>query len=320
MFTIVKLLFAISIVALAFLVLYGLLQRRVRGATTMQQRINEIRNIDRVRGDDEVKKRVKTTEEIRRTPFEERVLAPALNALGKGAASFTPREMELSMRRKLIHAGLQNKYTAVQYLGICMFGAIFMFALTFLYVITAFDMEGIRRVMLLLFGTAFGAFAPVFVLMVLTSQRQEQIRHQLPEVLDLLCVSVQAGLSFDGALTKITQRMQGPLIDEFRRMQDDQRMGVVRRTALQAFSSRCDVQDVSLFVTALLQAERLGSSMGHTLKTQADNMRERHRQLVKTKAMKTPIKIIFPLVFFIFPCIFIVCLGPAIISLMTNMK
>ena len=137
--------------------------------------------------------------------------------------------------------------------------------------------------------------------------------------MDLLCVSVQAGLSFDGALMKITERMKGPLVDEFRRMQDDVRMGIVRRTALRSMAARCDVQDVSLFTTSIIQAERLGTSMGKTLKNQADNIRERHRQYVKAEAMKAPVKIIFPLVAFIFPAFFVVALMPAILSLMKNL-
>jgi len=141
---------------------------------------------------------------------------------------------------------------------------------------------------------------------------------QLPEVLDLLCVSVQAGLSFDAALRKITVRMKGPLIDEFKHFQDDVRMGMIRRNAMKNLAARCDLQDVSLFMTALIQAEKLGSSMGKTLKNQADNIRERRRQYIKAKAMRAPIKILFPLILFIFPAIFVVTLFPALLSLLKN--
>ena len=102
-------------------------------------------------------------------------------------------------------------------------------------------------------------------------------------------------------------------------MQEDIRMGMVRRTAMHNVASRCKVQDVSLFMTSLIQAERLGTSMGKTLKNQADNIRERRRQYVKAEAMKAPVKIIFPLVLFIFPALFVVALIPSLLNLMKNL-
>ena len=164
-----------------------------------------------------------------------------------------------------------------------------------------------------------GGLMPVVFLNTTIQRRQKQIEHQLPEVLDLLCVSVQAGLSFDAALSKITARMKGPFIDECRRMQDDIRMGVVRRTAMRSMADRCGLEDVSLFMTSIIQAERLGTSMGKTLKNQADNIRERRRQYVKAQAMKAPVKIVFPLVLFIFPAIFVVTLVPSLLYLLKNL-
>jgi len=153
----------------------------------------------------------------------------------------------------------------------------------------------------------------------MAQKRQEQIACQLPEVLDLLCVSVQAGLSFDAALSKITARMKGELIRECKHMQEDIRMGMVRRTAMKNMADRCDVQDVSLFMTSVIQAERLGTSMGKTLKNQADNIRERRRQYIKAEAMRAPVKIVFPLVIFIFPALFVVTLVPTLLFLIKNM-
>ena len=161
-----------------------------------------------------------------------------------------------------------------------------------------------------------GALLPFSMLNSAIRKRQKAIDKQLPEVLDLLSVSVRAGLSFDGALRKITERSTGPLIDEFKRMQQDVRMGAPRARALQAMSKRCDVEDLYLFITAVIQAERLGTSMGRTLNIQADNMRERRKQKAKAEALKAPIKIIFPLVLFIFPPIFVVVLLPSVLSLM----
>ena len=145
------------------------------------------------------------------------------------------------------------------------------------------------------------------------------MRRQLPEFLDLLCVSVQAGLSFDGAVAKITARMKGQLSDEFKHMQDDIKFGMTKQYALTQMAKRCDIEEMYLFTTSVIQAEKLGTSMSQTLTMQADNMRDRHRQYVKTQAMKAPIKILFPMVIFIFPSIFVVLLLPALITIMKNL-
>ena len=166
----------------------------------------------------------------------------------------------------------------------------------------------------------FGAMLPFGVLNHIIRNRQTKIIRQLPDVLDLLSISVQAGLSLDGAMRKVVERMEGPLIDEFRRMLRDVRMGMTRRRSMQLMARRCDVQDVYLFVMSVVQSERLGASMSDTLVIQADNMRDLRRQRARTQAMKAPVKMIFPLVFCIFPAIFVVVLLPSLISLMQGMK
>ncbi len=150
-------------------------------------------------------------------------------------------------------------------------------------------------------------------------KRKEAITYQLPEVLDLLSVSVTAGLSLDGAMQKITESMDGELVDEFHRMQRDVRMGMTRHRAMHLMADRCDVQDLNLFVTSVIQSERLGASMGNTLLIQADNMRDLRRQRARRKAMQAPVKMVFPLVFFIFPVMFVIVLLPSILSLMQSM-
>ena len=113
--------------------------------------------------------------------------------------------------------------------------------------------------------------------------------------------------------------MKGPLIDECKQMQRDGAMGIPRRVSLQQMSKRCDMEEVYLFTTSIIQAEKLGTSMAKTLKLQSDNMRDRHRQYVKAQAMKAPIKILFPMVIFIFPSIFVVLLFPAVLSLLKTL-
>ena len=120
-------------------------------------------------------------------------------------------------------------------------------------------------------------------------------------------------------MQKITESMEGELVDEFRRMQRDVRMGMTRHRAMRLMAERCDVQDLNLFVTSVIQSERLGASMGDTLRIQADNMRDLRRQRARRKAMQAPVKMVFPLVFFIFPVMFVIVLLPSILSLMQSM-
>lgn len=151
-------------------------------------------------------------------------------------------------------------------------------------------------------------------------ERQEKIVSQLPPFLDLLSVSVQAGLSFDASVDRILKRTSGPLMDEFRQMQKDLRLGLSKKEALQELAGRCDLEDIYLFTTSVIQSERLGASMVKTLIEQAKNMRERYQQRIKAKALKAPIKILFPLVLLIFPTIFIIILLPPILNILANMN
>jgi tight adherence protein C len=164
-----------------------------------------------------------------------------------------------------------------------------------------------------------GAALPVVFLDSLIAKRRKLILRQLPEVLDLLCVSVQAGLSFDGAMAKVADKMKGPLIDECTKMLRDIRMGMTRRQALTNMAERCRIQEVHLFTAAVVQSDRLGVSMAKTLVVQSENMRERRRQTVKEQALKAPVKMLFPLAVFIFPALFVVVLLPTVFSILRNL-
>ena len=161
-----------------------------------------------------------------------------------------------------------------------------------------------------------GMYVPFFVLRQMVEERREAIRQSMPDVLDLLCVSVQAGLGFDGAMGKVTAKMKGPLIEEFERLLQELRMGITRRNALNRLAKRCGIEEMKLFTAALIQAEKLGVGTAQVLEIQSENMREMRRQRAKEKAAKLPVNIIFPTTVFIFPALFIVVLGPAIVTIM----
>ena len=307
------LVFLISLLVtfLVFSLLYYIVKTKIVPGNQVHQRLKDLGG-----GEERV---VRThAEELARIPFLDRTVLPLIRSAEKFLTSFAPSEIHATVEKKLILAGKQGQWSANRVITIWLLcQAVFLGLGIHFSVNQKFsNLEGIVFVWLFLI---VGAFLPFAYLNSLIRKRQAIIVRQLPEVLDLLSISVQAGLSFDGAMRKIVERMTGPVIDEFKRMQQDVRMGAPRARALQAISKRCDVEDMYLFITSVVQAERLGTSMGRTLVNQADNMRERRRQRAKAAALKAPIKMLFPLVFFIFPAMFVVILVPPIFSIAQSM-
>lgn len=304
------LLLSLLLAFLVFSVLYYIIKTRVLPGNQVHQRLKDLQGTgDRV---------TKThAEELAKTPFLDRTVVPMLRNFERFMVRFAPSGIHNTVETKLQLAGISDKWSPNGFITIwliCM-GLFFMIGYI---MISRRPMPYLQSLLIYWLCMIVGALLPFSMLNTKIRKRQKKIEKQLPEVLDLLSVSVQAGLSFDGALRKITDRTVGPLIDEFKRMQQDVRMGAPKVRAMQAMGKRCDVDDLYLFITAVNQAERLGTSMGKTLLNQADNMRERRRQKAKAEALKAPIKMIFPLVVFIFPAIFVVTLLPSILSIIKN--
>ena len=305
--------FSLSVALLVFAILYAVIKAKV----VPQQELNE-----RLKALDEGYEGKKTQridnhkDEI--PGFRERVVTPLGKYLGNLITRLAPAAWSVALERKLVTAGKGRVWTAQGYAVFWAIVVLVVIVIAIKYVYGRPDLAPVQLVMLVIVFTAMGAAMPWVMLRIMAQNRQKLITKQLPEVLDLLCVSVQAGLSFDAALRRIVERMKGPLIEECSRMLDDVRMGLPRRQALRMMGERCEVQEVALFVTAIIQAERLGTSLGKTLNNQAINMRERRRQAVKAEAMKAPVKMIFPLVLFIFPSIFVIVLLPALLNMMKN--
>ena len=298
MVLVVSLLAAVLIVAVLFFVMYS----KLASGNQVHQRLKDLQG------------GVKShTEEMERMPFMERTVKPFLRDIGGFLGRFAPSSIHDSVAHKIVLAGKQNEWSANSFIVLWMLSMVVFFFLAHMMVTRRPDMPYMQRVVFYWLFVGIGAFFPFMVLNSIIRKRQKSISRQLPEVLDLLSVSVQAGLSFDGSVRRITERMTGPLIDEFKRVHQEVKMGSARARALQAMARRCDVDDVYLFITAVVQAERLGTSMGKTLTNQADNMRERRKQRAKAEALKAPVKIVFPLVLFIFPAIFVIALLPPIL-------
>ena len=159
---------------------------------------------------------------------------------------------------------------------------------------------------------------PDFVLKRLAVFRRQQIITALPDALDLLTVSVEAGLGFDQALLKMTEKTKGPLTEEFKRVLNEMRIGKIRRDALRELSIRTGVEDLQTFTAAIIQADQLGVGIGNVLRIQSRQLRESRRLKAEERAQKAPVKMLIPMIIFIFPCLFIILLGPGVLQLIDN--
>lgn len=308
-------LFSLVLSLTVFLILLAVIRKVILPQASVRQRIFAL---DQEAAQAKTQVKSHGPRKLHEIPFMERVVKPAGLHLTESISRLAPKQLLSLLEKRLVMAGKAGECTAPQFMMICLLGAFSMWFVMFMLVGDS-NYALIQKVVFILLGGTLGGMMPLVCLNTMIQKRQEEIARQLPEVLDLLCVSVQAGLSFDAALAKITARMKGELIHECKRLQEDIRMGMVRRTAMRNLANRCEVQDVALFMTSIIQAERLGTSMSKTLKNQADNIRERRRQYVKAEAMRAPVKIVFPLVLFIFPALFVVTLVPTLLFLMKNM-
>jgi tight adherence protein C len=188
----------------------------------------------------------------------------------------------------------------------------------FFFLMIRFNTEPTRRILYSLGAAVFGFFLPSFYITSKIGRRQEAIIKKFPDALDLMSICVDAGLTFDGAMSRVAEKWDDPLANEFGRVLYEIQLGKSRRQALRDMSGRMEVSDVTSFVAAILQAEHLGVSIGRVLRIQSEQMRIRRRQRAEEKAQQAPVKMLFPLVFLIFPSMFIVLLGPAAFSILRN--
>jgi tight adherence protein C len=250
-------------------------------------------------------------------PISERVFNPVLSGLAGIAQRFTPQGYREQVARKLVLAGSPANLSVDQILVLKLLGLV-SGLLWLPIIVVVLHLSGLFAFVVLAV-LWFGSFMLADVYLSRTiERRQHEIAVQLPDILDLLTISVEAGLGFEQALERTTTAVPGPLSDEFRRMLRETRYGATRAEALRAMDERCEVAELRTFIMAMLQADTFGVSISRLLRSQADEMRIRRRLRAQEKAQKAPVKMLFPLVFCIFPSIFVVILGPAIIQLMEN--
>jgi tight adherence protein C len=253
--------------------------------------------------------------ETLRGSLRERVFQPLLDRLNAWAMRFTPVQSVKQTALRLDRAGrplgmTPATWTLVRSTGMALgiAGAMVVNRMA--------PFQGPLKVLAALVVATIGMLGPSYYLDNLTKQRQLSIRRALPDIIDLLVVSVEAGLGLDAAISEVISRRKGPLLDEFGRVLGEVRVGKSRRRAWQDMAERTDALEVKVFSAALVQAEELGASISGVLRGQSEALRMRRSLNVREVAAVLPVKMLFPLVFFIFPGMFVVILGPGMISMM----
>jgi tight adherence protein C len=250
-------------------------------------------------------------------PFTERVVAPTLNWLARLGDRLSPTGQTERLRKRLDLAGNPANWDAERILAFkslgLLAGGVLGGAAGYLWKGTPFYV---------LFGilafAAFGFWFPNMALYQRSENRREQMEREMPDAIDLLTISVEAGLAFDAAVAQVARNTEGPLADEFFRVLQEMQIGVGRMHALRALGERSNLPDLKAFVTAMVQADSFGVPIANVLRIQAKEMRLKRSQRAEEKAQKVPIKILFPLIFCILPALFIVVLGPAAITIVRN--
>ncbi|MGH8874491.1 MAG: type II secretion system F family protein [Acidimicrobiia bacterium] len=251
-------------------------------------------------------------EETLRKPLSERAVAPVILGLSRLFLRFTPVGYIRKTQRRLVLAGSPGNLDASAWVVIKVLSTVAALAL---WVFLQVGMELQMKALSLVLSFVLGFFGPEAWLQRKIEARRDAMRRSLPDVLDLLVISVEAGLGFDSALTRVVNTVPGALSEEFFRMLQETRVGVARRDAMRHLMERTDVDELRSFLLAMLQAEAFGVAIARVLRVQADEMRVKRRQRAQEKAFAAPVKIVFPLVFCIFPSLFIVLLGPAAIQI-----
>lgn len=248
-------------------------------------------------------------------PLFTRLFGPLIIKLSGIVVKYTPLNIYNQAEHLLESAGNPYNLRAKDYLVIKMTVMVVVPVFVYFTTMTANPPMGV-----IITGAVFllAIITPDFVLKRLVGSRRQKIIAALPDNLDLLTVSVEAGLGLDQAFLKITEKTKGPLTEEFKRVLHEMRIGKTRRDALREMSLRTGVEDLQTFVVALIQADQLGVSIGKVLRIQSQQLRERRRLKAEEKAQKAPVKMLIPMIIFIFPSLFIILLGPGVLQLIDN--
>ncbi|MCP4965140.1 MAG: type II secretion system F family protein [bacterium] len=244
--------------------------------------------------------------------FSERAVAPMFQGVGRLFMRYTPQGWGARVEKRLMIAGWLPRVDGSSWAAIRVLCAVLGVLLAFF---VQGQLTGTTRLVATIGALMLGVLGPEAILSRRVDERKQNMERDLPDVIDLLVISVEAGLGFEGALGRVVQNVPGELSDEFSRMLQETRVGVSRNRALRSLAERTDVDDLNTFIMALTQADAFGVSISRMLRVQADEMRIRRRLRAQERAFAAPVKMTFPLVLCIFPGIFTVLLGPAAIQI-----
>ena len=250
-------------------------------------------------------------------PFADRVVVPLLRRFAGLGRRLAPGGQAERLRHKLELAGSPPRWDADRVLAFKGLGLV-LFAVLGLALPIVIGLGPLPTVGIAVVLALAGYFGPDLVLYQMAYERRESIQRTLPDALDLLTISVEAGLGFDAALAQVARNTEGPLADEFFRVLQEMQIGLGRGDAFRALTERTDVPDLRNFVTAMIQADVFGIPIANVLRVQAKEMRIKRLQRAEEQAQKVPVKILFPLIFCILPALFVVVIGPAAITIIRN--
>ena len=250
-------------------------------------------------------------------PFYQRVLVPTLKGVGSIGRRFTPASVTERLRKELVYAGSPVGWDAERVLAMKLLGTAVLAGLSFV-VSRLGGLSPFRGLVLMALLGIVGYYLPEWILRSKSGARQKAMQRALPDALDLLSITVEAGLGFDAAVARVARQAGGPLGEEFHRVLQEMQIGKTRADALRDLADRTSIPELKSFVLAMVQADIFGISIAKVLAVQAREMRIKRRQRAEEQAQKVPVKIVFPLILCIFPSLFIVLLGPAMITIYQN--
>lgn len=259
---------------------------------------------------------MQTRAQLMERSLAERAIAPIIQRVGQLVLRYTPHGWVRRTRERLSLAGWQemfdvNAWAAVRIVSILL-GVVGAF-------LVPGNFSGLQKLLVVFLMIGAGFALPDAILNRRIDERREAMRKELPEILDLLVISVEAGLGFDGAMARVIESVEGEMSTEFARMQSQTRVGVSRRDALDQLGERTDVDELRSFILAMNQADSFGVSIARVLRVQSEEMRTRRRQRAQERAFAAPVKMVFPLVLCVFPAMFVLLIGPAAIQLRNSL-
>ncbi len=301
---------AVIVIVAALLVYIGLRNPRTYDEQELQSRLDDFNQ----RGETIDLEKIELS-----LPFTERVIFPFARRLGELAIRFTPQNALQSISKKLDLAGNPGKldpttFLALQFIAAVFFGGLLILAFTFGQANIPFG----QRLLFTFGGILIGFYFPQLWISGKISRRQKEVRKALPDALDLLTICVEAGLGFDAAMAKVSDKWESELSLSFARVIQELQLGKIRREALRDMADRLGLPEMTSFVAAVIQSEQLGVSMAKVLRIQSDQMRVRRRQHAEEEAHKAPIKMLIPMALLIFPALMITLMTPAALRMMNS--